>query len=171
MLAQLQRLVVASWCWGRRHPYFFAAMPVVLALSISFLMREDSEWETVYVVAANHLRAGADICTDGNSYPPFAAFAALPVSFLGPSLLRLTWLVANLVCLAVMVRGAWQVAGGGHLQGVRRAPLGEHLGICKTASLTSKPTSSLGRSLFWAAWRCAVRVRSAPPRVSGLRLR
>ncbi len=127
MHARCHVLLRKTWRCAGRYPYFAVALPVVLALSISFCRREDSEWECVYVVAANHLRDGADLYTDGNSYPPFAAFAALPASFLSPPFVRLSWLGVNLLCMAVMVRGAWHLAGGGRLQGSGRAPVGEHL--------------------------------------------
>jgi hypothetical protein len=101
------------------------ALPVVIGLSISFCTREDSEWEAVYVVAATHLRSGAEIYSDGNSYPPFAAFLALPWSYLSPAGVRGSWLLVNLACLAAMVGGAWRLAGGGPLQGDRRGPARE----------------------------------------------
>ena len=91
MHTRLQRLVVATWRLIRRYPFGAVALPVVVALSLSFCTREDSEWEAVYVVAANHLRGGADIYSDGNSYPPFAAFAALPWSFLSPGIILIRW--------------------------------------------------------------------------------
>jgi hypothetical protein len=127
MLARLRHQLVAAWSWVRRYPYYAVAVPVVLALSISFLTREDSEWEEVYVVAARHLREGPDIYSDGNSYPPFATLLALPASFLAPGLLRWTWLLVNLAGLVVMVRGAWHSAGGGPLQGATGTPRGEHI--------------------------------------------
>jgi hypothetical protein len=127
MRARLLHIGTTIWHWLWYYPYFAAAIPVVIVFSIGFCHRSDSEWDYVYVVAAHHLRQGVDIYTDGNSYPPFAALIAVPSSFLSPSLDRLTWLAVNLACLAVMVRGAWSLAGGGRLQGPGRAPLGEHV--------------------------------------------
>jgi hypothetical protein len=126
MRAALEHLVFAAWRLGRNYPYHLAAVPILLAVSISFCRRQDSEWEAVYVVAANHLRQGVDIYTDGNSYPPFAAFTALPASFLPLSLLRPSWLLVNVICLIAMVRGGWRLAGGGALQGKTRFPVTEH---------------------------------------------
>lgn len=126
MRARWLHVGTTIWDWLWHYPYSTAAIPVVIAFSIGFCHRTDSEWDYVYVVAANHLRQGVDIYTDGNSYPPFAALIALPFSFLSPSLDRLAWLLVNLVCLAIMVRGAWNLAGGGRLQGPQRAQLGEH---------------------------------------------
>jgi hypothetical protein len=127
MAARLQHLVVAAWRLARSYPYLAVALPVVIGLSIPFFTREDSEWEAVYVVAATHLRSGEDIYRDGNSYPPFAAFVALPWSFLPPAGVRGTWLLVNLASLAVMLRGAWRLAGGGALQGSGRGPLREQV--------------------------------------------
>jgi hypothetical protein len=127
MRACLQQLTAAAWRLGRRYPYFAVALPVVAAVSIAFLWRDDSEWEAVYVVAANHLRQGVDIYTDGNAYPPFGAFTALPASFLPRPLVRATWLGMSLLACVAMVRGAWHLAGGGALQGKSPGPVGEHV--------------------------------------------
>src|SRR5260370_41390179 len=95
-------------------------------MSVFFLLRDDSEWEYVYVVAAKPLRQGVDIYVDGNAYPLFAAFTALPASFLSPPLVRVTWLGTTLLSLAVMARGAWRLTGGGALQGITTAPFVDH---------------------------------------------
>jgi len=127
MCARFFQILAAAWRFVRRYPYFVVAAPFLIALSISFCSRDDSEWETVYVVAAHHLRQRVDIYTDGNAYPPFAAFMALPASFLTPPLDRVSWLAVNLACFAALVRGAWRLAGGGRLQGIQAVPFGEHV--------------------------------------------
>jgi Glycosyltransferase family 87 len=175
MRARLLHVGTAIWNWLWHHPYFAAAFPVVIAFSIGFCHRTDSEWDYVYVVAANHLRQGVDIYTDGNSYPPFAALIAVPFSYLSPSINRFTWLVVNLACLAVMVRGAWSLAGGSQLQGPRPAPFVEHVAavlgfLCGVSylqnSLAHQQTDvvigallvvgclALRRSHSWAAGTC-----------------
>jgi hypothetical protein len=127
MHARLQNLGIAACRLVWHYPYFAIAAPLVIVFSIAFCRRDDSEWEYVYVVAANHLRQGVDIYTDGNSYPPFAAFSALPASFLPPALVRLSWLLVNLGCFGALVLGAWRLAGGPRLQGARRGPRAEHV--------------------------------------------
>ncbi len=126
MLAHCRLQLMAVWALTRRYPYFAVAVPILVALSVAFCRRDDSEWEYVYVVAANHLRQGIDIYTDGNSYPPFAALIAVPATYLPPAAVRGTWLIITLACLAVMVLGAWRLAGGPRLQGACRVRFGEH---------------------------------------------
>ena len=123
--------------WLAAHPYTSIGVVVLAALSVSFLHREDSEWEYVYVEAAQQLRHGLDIYRPdiGNSYPPFATLAALPFTYLSPHWQRCLWLGVNLGCLVFMLRGAWRLAGGGALQGAAGAARGEHLaalvgGLC-----------------------------------------
>jgi hypothetical protein len=101
----------------------------VVALAVPFWLRQDSEWEQVYVRAAHHLRQGADLyrVEDGYLYPPFTAWAALPFTALPAAAGREAWLLLNVLCAAVMVRGAWRLAGGPRLEGGARAGRGEHL--------------------------------------------
>ena len=115
--------------WLVEHPYTAAGLLLLAALAVPFLTRDDSEWEYVYVRAANELRAGRDIYQPdiGNSYPPFATLVALPFTALSPRAGRVLWLAVNVGCLAFMLRGAWGLAGGGPLQGGTRAPVSAHL--------------------------------------------
>ena len=117
------------WAWLRARPYTAAATAAVVALAVPFCLRHDSEWEQVYVLAAHHLRQGADIYAlqDGYLYPPFTAWAALPFTRLPAPAVRAAWLLLNVLCAAVLVRGAWRLAGGPRLEGGARAPRGEHL--------------------------------------------
>ncbi len=116
------------WAWLRAHPYTAAAAAAVVALAVPFCLRQDSEWEQVFVLAARHLRDGADVYApqDGYLYPPFTAWAAVLFTALPPWALRAAWLLVNIFCAAVLVRGAWRLAGGPRLEG-GGAPRGEHL--------------------------------------------
>src|SRR5262245_59230488 len=100
--------------WLVCRPYTAVGCVLLVALSVPFLTRGDSEWEYVYVRAAHELRAGRDIYQPdiGNSYPPFATLAALPFTELPPCAGRCLWLAVNAGCLVLMVRGAWRLAGG-----------------------------------------------------------
>jgi hypothetical protein len=117
------------WAWLRAHPYTAAAVAAVVALAVPFWLRQDSEWEQVYVRAAHHLRQGADLyrLEDGYLYPPFTAWAATPFTYLPAAAARAAWLLVNVLCGVVLVRGAWRLAGGPRLEGDSRAPRGEHL--------------------------------------------
>jgi hypothetical protein len=94
--------------------YYAAGLGILLALSIWFLRREESEWENVYVRAAHQLRNGRDIYQAGisYSYPPFATLLALPFTWLPAQAQRPVWLAVNLSALALMLRSAWRLAGG-----------------------------------------------------------
>jgi hypothetical protein len=124
------------WLWLRTHPYTAAAVAAVVALAMPFCLRQDSEWDQVYLRAAHHLRQGADLYAlqDGYLYPPFTAWAALPFTWLPALIGRAAWLLLNLLCCLVLVRGAWRLAGGSRLEGGSGAPRGEHfaavLGAC-----------------------------------------
>jgi hypothetical protein len=117
------------WGWLRARPYTAVAAVAVLALAVPFCLRQDSEWEQVYVRAAHHLRGGGDVyrVEDGYLYPPFTAWAALPFTGLPAPAVRAAWLLINVLCGVVLVRGAWRLAGGPRLEGAARAGRGEHL--------------------------------------------
>ncbi|HZY86534.1 MAG TPA: glycosyltransferase family 87 protein [Gemmataceae bacterium] len=117
------------WAWLRAHPYTAAAAVAVVALAVPFCLRRDAEWDQVYLLAARHLRQGADIYApqDGYLYPPFTAWAALPFTFLPGPAARAAWLLLNVLCAAALVRGAWRLAGGPRLEGAGGARRGEHL--------------------------------------------
>lgn len=103
----------------RSYPYTLLFLVLCLAQAAPFLLRQVSEWDEVYVRAANHLRAGQTIYNphDGYAYPPFMAFLAVPFSYL-PSLgSRAVFYLVNMLCLVVMVRCAWHLAGGDNLEG------------------------------------------------------
>ncbi|HEV3203747.1 MAG TPA: glycosyltransferase family 87 protein [Gemmataceae bacterium] len=105
--------------WIKAHPVTVWAILFFAGLSGSFLLRHESEWDDVYIRAANHLRAGESIyqLNEGYVYPPFMAALALPFTFLPTLGERLAWYLVNVVCLILLVRWAWQLAGGGRLQG------------------------------------------------------
>jgi hypothetical protein len=115
--------------WIKTHPYTVAAAVLLLVLAVGFCRRQQSEWEEVYIPAANHLRKGEDMYRreEGYWYPPFMAWTALPFLALPPPLPRLAWLLANGVCLLALLRWSWRLAGGGRLQGSSAAKGGEHV--------------------------------------------
>jgi hypothetical protein len=127
MRACLTHVLAAAGHLALSYPYFVVAAPAVVLMAVACFHREESEWDCVYVNAARHLRQGKDIYTDGYSYPPFAAFTALPASFLSPTLVRATWLAGFLLGLAIVARGGWRLAGGHTLQGRRPVRPGAHV--------------------------------------------
>ncbi len=114
--------------WVRRHPYTLAAILAFVVAGIPFCFRRDSEWEQVYVRAADHLWQGEDVYRgeDGYLYPPFMAWAALPFRLLPSPAVRGLWLAVNVAAIAVMLRCGWRLAGGPRLQSPDPAPRAEH---------------------------------------------
>jgi hypothetical protein len=115
--------------WVRRHPCTVVAVLAFIVLGIPFCLRRDSEWEQVYVRAAERLWQGEDVYRreDGYLYPPFMAWAALPFRLLPPPAVRALWLAVNAAAVAFMLRCAWRLAGGGRLEGPAPAPRSEYL--------------------------------------------
>jgi hypothetical protein len=115
--------------WTR--PYTLAATLVFVAVSITFLGRQDSEWKNVFVRGAEHLRNGEDIYKpeDAYAYPPFMAWATLPFTLVPPAAERSAWLVVNLIALVLLMRWAWRLSGGQRLEGNAAVPHGEHLAV------------------------------------------
>jgi hypothetical protein len=102
---------------------------LLLVMGVGFCLRQDSEWEQVYLPAALHLWKGEDMYRIGDSYlyPPFMAFAALPFLALPSPLPRLVWFALNAGCLLALLRWTWRVAGGGRLEGLEIGKQSERL--------------------------------------------
>jgi hypothetical protein len=111
------------------YPYATAAVALFVVLAVTCLCKHHSEWEDVYIRAANHLRAGETIYASGEGYvyPPFLAMLALPFTWLPASAARLLWYAVSAGCLIFLCRSAWRLSGGGRLHGRARSPGREHL--------------------------------------------
>jgi hypothetical protein len=129
MTAHWRQALSGVRAWAASHPYTLFALLVLPALGAYLCIRKDSEWERVFVLAAQHLRDGEYIYTpeDAYLYPPFTAWAALPFTVLSPPAMRVTWVVINLACLVAVLRWGWRLAGGAALEGGAAAPRREHL--------------------------------------------
>ena len=114
------------WAWARSHPYTIVAAPILLAFLVSYLLSPRSDWVSVYLPAARRLLAGQEVFQEGYVYPPFMALLAVPLLSLPPLLERLAWWALNAVCLVLMCRWAWRLAGGSALEGSPPAPWQEH---------------------------------------------
>lgn len=112
---------LALWNALGAHPFTVLAALFLIGMAFPFLLRHDSEWEDVYVRAANHLRTGETIYRpdEGYVYPPFMAVLALPFALLPQAVERLAWYLVNAGCTLLLCRWAWQLAGGGRLGGGR----------------------------------------------------
>lgn len=129
MTARWRQALAGTRTWAASHPYTVLALFVLPGLAAYLCMRKDSEWESVYVLAARHLGDGAYIyhAEDAYLYPPFAAWAALPFTRLSAGAMRGTWVLLNLAALVAVLRWGWRLAGGGALEGPARPLRREHL--------------------------------------------
>src|SRR3954462_6358319 len=110
----MNRIVLSSrslWVLVLRHPYTVLGFLILIPLAVSFCLRTDSEWEFVFVKAARNLWLGDDIYrrTDSYLYPPFMAWAPLPFLALPAGLVRPAWMLVNIGCLVLAIRGAWSL--------------------------------------------------------------
>jgi hypothetical protein len=82
----------------------------------------------VYVRAARLLWQGEDIYRGENGYlyPPFMTVLALPYTALPSLLVRGAWFLVNVLCIVLLLRWSWRLAGGSPLQG-GPAPPREHI--------------------------------------------
>jgi hypothetical protein len=114
--------------WVRTHPYTAAAVPALAGLLVYLCLRQDNEWERVFVPAAARLAAGEDLYAPGGAYlyPPFTAWLTLPFTRLAHLPGRLLFTALNLAGVVLMLRWSWRLAGGGRLEGAAPAPRGEH---------------------------------------------
>jgi hypothetical protein len=106
--------------WARTHPWTILAIVILFAHAVPVLLKQHSEWQEVYVRAAERLLNGGDVyrLQDGYSYPPFMAWLVIPFTVLWPPLSRLLWFGMNVGCLVCVWRLAWRLTGGGCLEGL-----------------------------------------------------
>ena len=106
------------------HPWTILAIVILSAHAVPILLKQHSEWQEVYVRAAERLLHGGDVyrLEDGYSYPPFMAWLAIPFTALPTTLSRTIWFAMNVACLVCMCRLAWRLTGGGRLV-IRRPDL------------------------------------------------
>lgn len=122
----MPRPVVACWSFLRAHPYAVAAVVLFFVLIRPLCSRGQSDWELVYLPAAERLTRGEELLQASFVYPPVNAYFGLPFLGLSSSAARIAWLAVNVTSLAVLVAVAWRVAGGGRLQGPEPASRTEH---------------------------------------------
>jgi hypothetical protein len=116
-------LSTPTWLWGlaswlRTYPWTILAISILIAHAFPVLLKQHSEWQEVYVRAAEKLLHRGDVyrLEDGYSYPPFMALLAIPFMALPPTLSRTVWFAINIVCIVCMWRLAWRLTAGGRLE-------------------------------------------------------
>jgi hypothetical protein len=113
--------------WVAARPYTALAALFLPVIAVQFCLRDNSEWDRVFVRTAHNLWIGEYIyhAEDAFLYPPFMAWAALPFTVLPAPLSRFLFLLINFACLAAMFRWAWRLAGGTAPEG-GKLPRSEH---------------------------------------------
>ncbi len=96
----------------RSRPYLVAAFVLFVILLYPTCRRTQSDWENVYLPAANHLVQGEHLFQEGFAYPPVNAYLGLPVLGLPAIPARIAWLAVNVACLMGVIAFAWRIAGG-----------------------------------------------------------
>jgi hypothetical protein len=117
-----------------RHVPAIAGVLILIGVGIHLFVRQDNEWEKVFVPAAARLQAGDDLYLPGAAYlyPPFTAWATIPFVGLSHAAGRFVFVGINLACVAFVLRAAWHLAGGGRPSTARElwtAILGGSCGI------------------------------------------
>ncbi|HZZ79918.1 MAG TPA: glycosyltransferase family 87 protein [Gemmataceae bacterium] len=108
-------------------PYSFLGVLCVIALAIPVL-RRDQDWVTVYLPAAERLVSSGDIFANGSGfvYPPINALLPLPFLAMSRTPGMLAWHALNMLALGALIVGAWRLAGGPLLEGIRGISWREH---------------------------------------------
>jgi hypothetical protein len=77
-------------------------------------LRQDNEWERVFVPAAARLWTGDDLYSaDGRyQYPPFTAWLTLPWVGLSHAASRIAFVAVSLACTVAVLWCAWRLTGG-----------------------------------------------------------
>jgi hypothetical protein len=93
-----------------------------IVLAVQALVKQPSEWQEVYVLAARQLLARENLYFPDTYYlyPPFMAAATVPFALVPPLVSRALWYAINVACIGALVRIAWRLAGGPGLAALRR---------------------------------------------------
>jgi hypothetical protein len=111
-----------------------AGILILLGVGVHLCLRQDNEWERVFVPAAARLWSGDDLYRAGHAYlyPPFTAWATLPFLGLSHAAGRVVFVALNLGGVLFVLYGAWRLAGGRQLTDpveARAAVVGGSCGI------------------------------------------
>lgn len=104
----------APFLWLRSYPYFLLAAIFFCVVAVPFLRKTDSQFDNVYLRAAQRLQAAEDFypLKDGYLYPPLMAWLSIPLTYIPPAVARVIWLGINLGCLSLLWIWSWRLAGG-----------------------------------------------------------
>ncbi len=108
-------------------PYGPALALGLAILAVPTCLRPTGDWDQVYVPAAERLRSGGEVFEAAYFYPPFAAWVAIPFTFLPPGASVVAWYGAGAAALVVLLRGSWRLAGGEAWPGTAGGSWREHV--------------------------------------------
>ncbi len=107
--------------WMRSRPITVVMSVILFAFFISYLSRE-SNWAFRYLRAASQMHHGEDIYRKefGFAYPPCRALMMMPFLGIPDGLQVPLWWACNAVCLMLICRWTWRLAGGSSLEPLNR---------------------------------------------------
>lgn len=111
----------------RSYPYALLFSVLAVLLGVVFCLRERSDWEDVYIPAAERFLAGKDVFRQSYMYPPLPAFLVAPCTLLAKLPARLVYYTIDVASIGVLLLGAWRLSGGRRLQGDPTVPRREHV--------------------------------------------
>lgn len=109
-----------AYQWLKLHPITLVTTCIFLGYLVSYLLTPQSPWAELYLRAGNQLLAGDNLYRPelGFAYPPSRAMIMIPFLPLAPWAQQVAWWACNAICLVLMCRWMWRLAGGTQLEPV-----------------------------------------------------
>lgn len=104
--------------WVKAYPIALLTIIIMLGYLVTYLRSTDPPWIDLSVQAARQLVHGEDVydLKYGFAYPPARALLAIPVLTLPNWAQLVVFWAGSSLCLVLMCRWMWQLAGGSRLQ-------------------------------------------------------
>lgn len=120
-LAPVSNTPISSLIWWlRTHPITVITSCIMLGYLVAYLATPDSPWAELYVRAADQMVKGENVYDHklGFAYPPARALLIVPFLALPSWGQQAAWWMVNVVCLVLICRWMWKLAGGMKLEPV-----------------------------------------------------
>jgi len=110
-----------------RSPFGVLAATLTIVLAVQAQTLSKSEWQNVYVVAADRLISGEDIYQSGTNYlyPPLFALLAVPAAWVPEWASRLLWSCLSIPAMFAAILCAWRIASGPAVNALKASLRGE----------------------------------------------
>lgn len=108
--------------WAKSHPITVVASCIFLGYLVSYLLAPVSPWADLYLRAGQQMIQGENVYLQklGFAYPPCRAMVMMPFLVLPSWGQQIAWWACNVLCLVLMCRWMWQIAGGTRLEPMAR---------------------------------------------------